>query len=90
MLRRVIAGLLASAAVSVPALAQAPSLPAGPQVRIAAVTQPLPRIAGRIVVVGAAGDGQRRWSDLVDGFPSTPPAIKAPALDDLINTNRDE
>ncbi|NMJ43756.1 TRAP transporter substrate-binding protein [Roseomonas sp. JC162] len=42
MLRRMIAGLVASAAVTLPAMAQAPSLPAGPQVRIAAVTQPLP------------------------------------------------
>lgn len=52
---------------------------------LAAVTQPLPRIAGRIVVVGAAGEGHRRWSDLVDGLPATPPAIPPPALDDLIN-----
>jgi len=42
MLRRMITGLIASAAVSLPAPAQVPSLPPGPQVRIAAVTQPLP------------------------------------------------
>ncbi|MBL8705301.1 MAG: acyl--CoA ligase [Rhodospirillales bacterium] len=52
---------------------------------LAAVAQPLPRIAGRIVVVGEAGEGQRRWRDLVDGFSAEPPAIPAPALDDLIN-----
>ncbi len=52
---------------------------------LAAIAQPLPRLAGRIIVVGAAGEGQRRWSDLVDGYSATPPAIPAPALDDLIN-----
>jgi len=42
MLRRMMAGIALSAAAALPALAQAPSLPAGPAVRVVAVTQPLP------------------------------------------------
>ena len=42
MLRHVFAGMVGAAMISAAAQAQAPSLPAGPPVRVVAVTQPLP------------------------------------------------
>lgn len=42
MLRHVFAGMVGAAMMSATAQAQAPSLPAGPPVRVVAVTQPLP------------------------------------------------
>lgn len=50
-----------------------------------AVPQPLPRIAGRVIVAGGDPGPHRAWRSLVEGQPPALPAVAEPALDDLVN-----
>jgi len=50
-----------------------------------AMPQPVPRIAGRIYVVGGPAGGYRSWDGLATGRATELPAELDPALDDLLN-----
>ena len=52
---------------------------------LANVPQPLPRIAGRIIVAGAEAAGHRRWRDLVDGSGADLSIADEPTQEDLLN-----
>lgn len=52
---------------------------------LAAIPQGLPRIAGRVIVVGGESAGHRKWRDLLDGRSARLPSLPEPGLDDLIN-----
>jgi crotonobetaine/carnitine-CoA ligase len=52
---------------------------------LAAVPHSLPRLSGRIVVVGDTAGEHRNWRSLVDRFGAELPALDEPGQDDLIN-----
>ncbi|MCK6451783.1 MAG: acyl--CoA ligase [Alphaproteobacteria bacterium] len=52
---------------------------------LASVPRPLPRIEGRVVVVGTGTAEHRRWRDLVDGFGTGLDLADEPGPEDLLN-----
>ena len=52
---------------------------------LAAVPQPLPRIAGRVIVTGGERAGHRRWRELRDGYGPALSLPGDPGPDDLLN-----
>lgn len=52
---------------------------------LAAVPEPLPRIAGRVIVAGSEAAGHRRWRDLVEKFGTELSLGDEPQPEDLLN-----
>jgi crotonobetaine/carnitine-CoA ligase len=52
---------------------------------LGAVPQPLPRIAGRVIVAGQEGAGHRHWRDLLEGYGTELSLPEEPGPEDLLN-----
>jgi acyl-CoA synthetase (AMP-forming)/AMP-acid ligase II len=52
---------------------------------LAGVPDPLPRVEGRVIVVGSEAAGHRRWRDLVDPFGAELAIADEPGPEDLLN-----